>query len=65
MEMELCRVRLGFDNCLTVPSIGRSGGLASLWNNVIHLDIRSYSRFILMLLLVIHLCMVLGELAFY
>jgi hypothetical protein len=32
-KMEVLRVKLRFKFCFTVPSLGRSGGLALLWND--------------------------------
>jgi exonuclease III len=32
-KMEKIKVRLGFQNCFVVDSVGRSGGLALLWND--------------------------------
>ena len=43
-EMEWLRSRWGFENCLTVDSVGRSGGLALLWRQEVSLEILSYSN---------------------
>ena len=32
-RMELLRVKLRFKYCFSIPSLGRSGGLALLWND--------------------------------
>lgn len=44
VEMDRLRVKWGFDNCFAVDSIGRGGGLAVLWNNDFHSEVRSYSK---------------------
>ncbi|XP_042962630.1 uncharacterized protein LOC122296899 [Carya illinoinensis] len=41
--MESIRHKLGFDNCFTVNSRGRSGGLAFLWSSNIELNISIYT----------------------
>ncbi|XXG65408.1 hypothetical protein AAC387_Pa05g3117 [Persea americana] len=41
--MERLRVILGFNSVFTVPSIGRSGGLALCWKEGINLEIQNYS----------------------
>jgi hypothetical protein len=41
-RMEGVRIKLGFDNVFSVPSLGRSGGLALLWKNEAE---RGYSKF--------------------
>ena len=41
--MERIKNRIGFANGLTVPSSGRSGGLAMFWTREVNLDINSYS----------------------
>lgn len=38
------RLDLNFDCCLSVPSIGLSGGLMLLWNNEWDVQIMSYSQ---------------------
>jgi hypothetical protein len=38
------RKRLGFDNLFVVDPVGRSGGLAFLWNSEVNLDVYNYSR---------------------
>ena len=43
-EMEWLRSRWGFENCLAVDSVGRSGGLALLWRQKAFLEILSYSN---------------------
>lgn len=43
--MENIRVRLGFTSCFTVDALGRSGGLSLLWHDRFDLDIKSYSRY--------------------
>ena len=42
-RMELVRITLHFQHCFTVPSLGRSGGLALLWNDEVDLTIQNYS----------------------
>lgn len=41
-EMEWLRSLWNFENCFTVDSIGRGGGLALLWTNSINMHIQSY-----------------------
>ncbi|KAL9678179.1 hypothetical protein QQ045_016018 [Rhodiola kirilowii] len=36
-------MKLGFSNCFIVKSLGKSGGLAVLWDNDVDLTVRSYS----------------------
>uniref|UniRef100_A0A2N9IBI9 Reverse transcriptase domain-containing protein n=1 Tax=Fagus sylvatica TaxID=28930 RepID=A0A2N9IBI9_FAGSY len=43
-RMEVIRVKLGFDNTFTVPSLGRSGGLALLWKADAEVVIQNYSQ---------------------
>jgi len=42
--MDNIRKRLGFDNFFAVDPVGRSGGLALLWNSVTNLEVYNYSR---------------------
>ena len=42
-RMEFVRIKLRFKHCFTVPSLGRSGGLALLWNDEVELSIHNYS----------------------
>lgn len=42
-QMEKCKFKLGFDNCLVVDCVG-SGGLALLWKNEVLLKVNSYSK---------------------
>jgi hypothetical protein len=42
-EMEFIRIKLRFKFCFTVPSLGRSGGLALLWTDDVQLTILNYS----------------------
>lgn len=42
-EMERVRCKVGFNNCFTVNSSGRRGGLAILWQSEIVIDLVSYS----------------------
>jgi hypothetical protein len=44
-EMEWIRVGLKYDSAFVVPSKGRSGGLALLWDEDVDLSITSYTRF--------------------
>jgi exonuclease III len=43
-KMESVRVKLGFDCLFIVDSVGRSGGLALLWNNSELVEIQNYSK---------------------
>jgi hypothetical protein len=43
-KMEIIRSRLGFPNMIAVDSKGRSGGLAMLWGEDIHVEIQNYSQ---------------------
>uniref|UniRef100_A0A2N9HCL8 Reverse transcriptase domain-containing protein n=1 Tax=Fagus sylvatica TaxID=28930 RepID=A0A2N9HCL8_FAGSY len=43
-RMEVVRVKLGFDNVFSVPSLGRSGGLALLWKNEAEVVIQNFSQ---------------------
>ena len=43
--MERIKNRIGFANGLIVPSVGRSGGIALLWTREINLEVKSYTRF--------------------
>ncbi|XP_019177735.1 PREDICTED: uncharacterized protein LOC109172940 [Ipomoea nil] len=42
--MESVRVRLNYDNCLTVEATRRSGGLALLWNGGLDVEVVGYSN---------------------
>lgn len=42
--MERIKNRIGFANGLIVPSEGRSGGIALLWSREIDLEIMSYTK---------------------
>ena len=42
--MEKLQVTLGFDNCMVVDSIGKSGGLALLWLSEVCLEVVSFSN---------------------
>ena len=42
--MERIRNRLGFANGLCVPCVGRSGRLALLWTREVDIEIKSYSK---------------------
>lgn len=44
VRLEALRVRLNFDSCFSIDVVGRSGGLAVLWNNNTHLSISSFSN---------------------
>ena len=44
-EMEWIRVGLKYGSAFVVPSKGRSGGLALLWDEDVDLSITSYTRF--------------------
>jgi hypothetical protein len=43
-RMEYVRVKLGFECIFVVDSVGRSGGLALLWNDMELVEIQNYSR---------------------
>ena len=43
-QMEKVKFKIGLLNGLTVPSVGRSGGLALLWCRDIKVEIQSYYR---------------------
>ena len=43
-QMEKVKFKIGLLNGLTVPSVGRSGGLALLWCRDIKVEIQNYSR---------------------
>ncbi|XVF50421.1 hypothetical protein PTKIN_Ptkin04bG0098600 [Pterospermum kingtungense] len=43
--MERVRVRLGFENCFVVDSLGPSAGLALLWEEDVDLSVQSYTRY--------------------
>ncbi|KAF5464528.1 hypothetical protein F2P56_014601 [Juglans regia] len=42
-EMESCKYKLGFQNCLGISSQGRKGGIALLWDAEIDLSVINYS----------------------
>uniref|UniRef100_A0A2N9IH27 Reverse transcriptase domain-containing protein n=1 Tax=Fagus sylvatica TaxID=28930 RepID=A0A2N9IH27_FAGSY len=42
--MESIRVKLGFKFCFSVPCLGRSGGLALLWNDPAQVTIQNFSQ---------------------
>ncbi len=44
VRMEVIRIKLGFDNAFTVPSLGRSGGLALLWKVEADVVIQNFSQ---------------------
>ena len=43
-KLEWIRVKTGFRNAFTVSCHGRSGGLALLWREGVHLEINFFSR---------------------
>lgn len=43
-DMEYVRVKLGFDDCFSINFISRYEGLAILWNSDVNIDLKSYSR---------------------
>ena len=43
-KMEGIRVKLRFKFCFSVPSLGRSGGLALLWNDPFELSIQNFHK---------------------
>jgi hypothetical protein len=42
--MEKIKAKFGFSNLFVMDSIGKSGGLASLWNDEAGFEIQNYSR---------------------
>jgi hypothetical protein len=44
LTMEVLRAKLGFVGLFTVDPVGRSGGLALLWNNENELQIQNFTR---------------------
>lgn len=42
---DMLRVKIGFQNCLSVSCKGRSGGMALLWKSDIDVVIKSYSSY--------------------
>jgi hypothetical protein len=44
-RVELLKCRLGFSSVFVVDRVGRSGGLALFWNDVLKVEIQNYSRF--------------------
>lgn len=44
VRLESIRIKLKFDFCFSINCIGRSGGLAVLWNNKINCNVLNYSR---------------------
>ncbi|KAF5463276.1 hypothetical protein F2P56_019199 [Juglans regia] len=42
-EVESCKYKLGFQNCLAISSDGRKGGIALLWDVEIDLSVINYS----------------------
>ncbi|GLT31148.1 hypothetical protein SLA2020_059070 [Shorea laevis] len=42
--MERIRLEVGFSNCFAVKSVGRSGGLAVLWNEEVQIRLLTYSQ---------------------
>jgi hypothetical protein len=44
-RVELLKCRLGFGSVFVVDRVGRSGGLALFWNDVLKVEIQNYSRF--------------------
>lgn len=42
-EVENCKYKLGFINCLAVDCAGKSGGITLLWNRDVDLAIKSFS----------------------
>ena len=43
-HMEKVKFKIGLMNALIVPSVGRNGGLAMLWGRDIIIEVQSYSR---------------------
>lgn len=44
VRLESLRVKLNFHSCFSVDCVGRSGGIAVLWNNNISCSVLSYSQ---------------------
>jgi hypothetical protein len=42
-KMELVRCKLSFSNMIVVDSVGKSGGLALLWNETAGVEVRNFS----------------------
>ncbi|KAF5472061.1 hypothetical protein F2P56_008808 [Juglans regia] len=42
-EVESCKYKFGFKNCLAISSQGRKGGIALLWDAEVDLSVTSYS----------------------
>lgn len=42
--MDYCKFKFGFRNCFGVDSMGRSGGLALLWNDDINVSIVNFTN---------------------
>lgn len=45
LQMENLRAELKFDCCFSVERCGMGGGLALLWNNDVNVDVRSFNKF--------------------
>ncbi|XP_041001573.1 uncharacterized protein LOC121247264 [Juglans microcarpa x Juglans regia] len=43
--MEACKFKLGFTNCFSIDSVGRSGGLSLIWNSDLGVELKSFSRY--------------------
>ncbi|KAG6649980.1 hypothetical protein CIPAW_06G011600 [Carya illinoinensis] len=43
-KMETIRVKSGFDNCFAVGNVGRSGGLALMWNSSIEVKVDTFTN---------------------
>ena len=42
-KMEWLRSKWGYDSCLIVEAVGRSGGLALLWKQEVTVEVQSFS----------------------
>ena len=43
-RMEVIRIKVGFDFVFTVPSLGRNGGLALIWQKEVNVVIQNFSQ---------------------
>jgi exonuclease III len=43
-KLESIKIKVGFTNLFGVDNVGKSGGLALLWNNEVNVEIQNYSR---------------------
>lgn len=50
-KIKVVRRTLKFNNCFAIDNIGRSGGLEMLWNDNYNLQLYSYTRWLISMLL--------------